>query len=120
MIKPAGNSLREAYWSIASFKMLIVLIISACLGSFFYYAMLDGLMIGKLERSWAIWSRCVLASALLISVSATIVAHYFGANANLWLTFSLWPLITLVLHSGYWVVCSGTDRKTESEIRDAE
>ncbi|MFC4257637.1 hypothetical protein ACFOZ5_01185 [Marinobacter lacisalsi] len=100
--------------------MLLVLIVSGCLGSFFYYVMLDGLMIGKLEGSWAIWSRCVLASSLLISVSATIVAHYFGANANLWLTFSLWPLIALVLHGGYWVVASSVNRKSESEIQDAE
>ena len=98
--------------------MAIVLIAAGLLGSFFYYAMLDGLMQGKLERSWAIWSRCVLASALLISVSATIVAYYFGANANFWLTFSLWPLITLILHGGYWVVVSSSHRKDEKEVED--
>ncbi|MGO3693205.1 hypothetical protein [Marinobacter sp.] len=100
--------------------MLIVLIVSASLGSFFYYVMLDGLMIGRLERSWAIWSRCVLASALLISVSVTIVAHYFGANANFWHIFSVWPLIALVLHAGYWVIVSTGQRKVKSEVQDAE
>lgn len=69
--------------------------------------MLDGLMAGELEPSWGIWSRCVLSSALLISASASIIAHYFGANADFGLIFSLWPLITLVLHGGYRVVVSG-------------
>lgn len=109
-----------AFWCIANSEMFIVLIVSGLVGSLFYYSMLDGLMKGKLERSWAIWTRCVAASALLISVSATVVVYYFDANANIWLTFSLWPLMILVLHGGYWVVASDAQKRTNDEVQDAE
>lgn len=97
--------------------MIIVLIASGLLGGFYYYVMLDGLMKGKLDPSWGLWSRCVATSAFLLSISATLVAHYFGAKANLWLTLSLWPLTALTLHGGYWVVFASLPEKTQREFQ---
>lgn len=58
------------------------------------------------------------ASALMLSVSVTIVAHYFGAKASLWLAVAIWPCVILLLHSGYWVVVSKLSNKRTDGTHD--
>ena len=81
--------------------MLIVLIASGLLGVFFYYAMLKGVVDGKLEKSVSLWSRCVLTSALLLSVSATVVIRYFFESTPWLMTIAIWLLFTAAMAPGY-------------------
>lgn len=113
MRKPAVNWRLGGCWFIATFDMLVILIASGLAGSFFFFALLQGVADGRLERGWSTWSRCVATSALLLSISATMVAGYFGADVSLWLSAALWPVISLPLQGGYWVVVNSCPKQTE-------
>lgn len=102
--------------------MLIVLIASGLLGSFFYYIVIHGLIRGRLKRSWEVWSYGVGAGSLLVSVSASIAAYFCGAEGSLKIVMAIWPLIVLPFHGGYWAIavhmnekCS-KGRERESEL----
>ena len=95
--------------------MLIVLFASGSLGAFLYYAMLKGIVDGKLEKSVSLWSRCVMASALLLSVSATVVIRYFFESTPWLMTGAIWILFTIALAPGYHFAAYHNSRKTMPE-----
>lgn len=98
MTVPVGSWPPGDCWSTATSKMLIVLIASGLLGSFFYYIVIHGLIRGRLKRSWEVWSYGVGAGSLLISVSTSIAAYFCGAEGGLKVLIAVWPLIMLPLH----------------------
>lgn len=120
MIKLAVNWPPEGCWFIAIFSMLVILIGSGLAGSFFFFALLRGVANGKLARGWSAWSRCVATSAFLISISATMMAGYFGAELSLWLSAAIWPVIALPLHGGYWVAVNACPKQANRGTSDVE
>lgn len=92
--------------------MLIVLVATGLVGSFFYYIIIHGLIRGKLKPSWEVWSYGVGAGSLLISVSAAIISYYFGSHGGLWHVVALWLLVMLPLHGGYWAITSHMREQT--------
>lgn len=58
-------------------------------------------MLGTINKSPFVWLRCVAASALMLSVSASIIVRYFYSDAPYALTLALWPAFILSLEPGY-------------------
>lgn len=83
--------------------MLIIMIATGLTGVFVYYSLLLGLATKELPKNRLYWARCVGANALLLSISATMIAHYFHAELSYFLTLSLWLIFTPALHAGYLV-----------------
>lgn len=110
-----GSWLPGGCWSIATSNVLIVLIASGLLGSFFYYIVIHGLIRGKLKQSWEVWSYGVGAGSLLVSVSTSVAAHFCGAEGGLKIVMAIWPLIMLPLHGGYWAIAVHMSEKHSKE-----
>lgn len=92
--------------------MLVLMLFSGVSGWFLYYAMLRGLVLGKVHRSPIFWTRCVLAPALLLAGAASVIVRYFFPETTIWVTMALWPLFILALDPGY--------RLADVDEKDAE
>ncbi|MFC4259607.1 hypothetical protein ACFOZ5_11255 [Marinobacter lacisalsi] len=93
--------LREAYWTIKTCDRLIVLVASGLAGSFLYFALLTSIKGKSLAATRANWFCCTVCSAFLLAISASVVAHWFGARPSLWLSVAIWPIFFLPLQAGY-------------------
>tara|TARA_B100000965_G_scaffold382730_1_gene381330 strand:+ start:284 stop:592 length:309 start_codon:yes stop_codon:yes gene_type:complete len=93
--------------------MAAALIITGLLGAFTYYVSLSALVNKKVSREDRIWLRLVGVPALFISLSATSISSYFGAEPTLWLSAAIWPVIALSLHGGYKIVLELLAKQTE-------
>jgi len=104
--KEKKNSPHVGSFCTASFKMILVMIISGVGGSFLYYAYLYGLLSGDFTLDRLSWSRCVGAAALMLSVSAALVVEIFFAKVSMFLILALWPIFILALQPGYSLTAS--------------
>jgi hypothetical protein len=98
--------------------MLVLMVFTGLAGSFLYYALLLGLATGKLQRNRSNWLRCVGVTAFFVTISITVIAGYFGADRNLWLSGALWPVVALAMHGGYRAVMTITDEVNLKETRN--
>lgn len=86
--------------------MFVVLLLSGFGGAFLYYAMLRGIKMGALSKGLMLWSRCVVACALMFAACASVIVQYFFGDVSYTLILSLWPVFILALQPAYYLIDS--------------